>query len=78
MVQGVFKNAKLEEKEITSDGEKLSDLNFADDFVALQVIKVWNIQLSIKLPRRKNKLMTNIDTTDNIQMDRTEIEKMTD
>ena len=30
-IQEVFKNAQLEEKEIKTDGEKLSDPRYADD-----------------------------------------------
>ena len=43
-IQEVFNNAKLEGKGINIDGEKLSDLRYADD-VALQqkVRKIWNI-----------------------------------
>ena len=39
-IQGLFKNAKLEEKGIHIDGEKLSNLRFADDVaVATEDVK---------------------------------------
>ena len=87
-VKKVFKNAQLEEKGIDINGEKLSDLRFADD-VALttedvrdmehQLITVneESVKIGLKIHKGKNKFMTNIDTTDNIQITGTEIEKVT-
>ena len=87
-IQDVFKNAQLEDKGINIDGEKLSNLRFADD-VALtteevrdmehQLITVneESLKIGLKIHKGKTKLMTNIDTTDNIQMNGTEIETVT-
>ena len=87
-IQNLFKNAQLEEKGINIDGEKLSNLRFADD-VALttedvrdmehQLITVneESLNIGLKTHKGKTKFMTNIDTTDNIQMNGTEIEKVT-
>ena len=87
-IQEVFKNAQLEEKGINIEGEKLSNLRFADD-VALttedlrdmehQLITVneESLKISLKIHKGKNKFMTNIDTTDTIQINGTEIEKVT-
>ena len=87
-VQEVFRNAQLEEKGININGEKLSDLRFADD-VALTTEDVKDMEhqfntlteeslkTGLKIHEGKTKFMTNIDTTDNIQIDGTEIEQMT-
>ena len=87
-IQGVFQNAQLEEKGINIDGEKLSNLRFPDD-VALttedvrdmehQLITVneESLKIGLKIHKGKTKFMTNIDTTDNIQIKGTEIEKVT-
>ena len=87
-IQKVFKNSQLEEKGINIDGEKLSNLRFAD-VVALttedvrdmehQLIMVneESLKIGLKIHKRKTKFMTNIDTTDNIQINGTEIEKVT-
>ena len=84
----MFKNAQLEEKEINIDGEKLSDLRFAED-VALttenvrdmehQLITVneESLKIGLKIHKGKTKFMTNIDTTGSIQINGTEIEKVT-
>ena len=75
----MFKNAQLEVKGINIDGEKLSNLRFADD-VALttedvrdmehQLITVSeeSLKIGLKTHKGKTKFMTNIDTTDNIQI----------
>ena len=80
----MFKNAQLEEKGINIDGEKLSNLRFADD-VALRTEDVKDMEhqlntvneesskLGNKIHNGKTKFMTNIDTTDNIQINGTEI-----
>ena len=81
-IQEVFNNAQLEERGIHIDEEKLSNLRFADD-VSLttedvrdmehQLITVNEESLTIGLKihtRKKTKFMTDIDTTDNIQIKR--------
>ena len=87
-VQNLFKNAQLEEKGINIDGATLSNLRFADD-VALttedvrdmehQLITVneENLKIGLMIHKGKTKFMTNIDTTDNIQINGTETEKVT-
>ena len=87
-IQEVFKNAQLEEKGINIGGEKQLDLRFAGD-VALTTEDVKDMEhqlnteneeslkIGLKIHKGKTKSMTNIDTTDNIQMEGTEIEKVT-
>ena len=87
-IQEVFKNAQLEENGININGEKLPNLRFADD-VALttedvrdmehQLITVneESLKIGLKVHKGKTKFMTNIDTTEYIQINRTEIEKVT-
>ena len=86
-VQEIFKNAQLEEKGITTDGEKLSDLRFADD-EALTTEGVKDMEhesntirkkekIGLKIHKEKAKCMTSIDITYNIRIDRTETEKVT-
>ena len=87
-IQEVFKHVQLEEKGITIHGEKLSNLRFADD-VALttedvgdmehQLIAVneESLKIGLKIYKGKTIFMTNIDTTDNIQINGTETEKVT-
>ena len=84
----MFKNAQLEEKGINIDGEKLSNLRFADD-VALttedvtdmehQLITVneESLKIGLKIHRGQTKFMTNVYTTDKIQINGTKIEKVT-
>ena len=78
-IQEVFQNAKLEEKRINIDREKLSNLKFADTVALHQLNTVNEESFKIGLRMRKGitKFMTNIDTTDNIQINGTEIEKVT-
>ena len=81
----MFKHAQLEEKGINIDGQKLSNLRFADDVdLALttedvrdmehQFITVNEESLKIgpKIHEEKAKFMTNIHTTDNIQINGTQ------
>ena len=65
----------------------MSDPSFADDTTLSAGVKDMEHHLSTErgkpkdlspnTERKKNKLMTNIDTAENLQLDRTEIEKMT-
>ena len=75
----VFKNAQLEEKGIDIDGEKLSDLRFADDVAVttkdvkdmehqLNIVNEESLEIGLKIHERKTKFVTNIDTTDNLQI----------
>ena len=68
--------------------EKLSNLRFADDVplttedvrdMEHQLITVneESLKIGLKIHKRQTKFMTNIDTTDNIQMNGTETEKVT-
>ena len=86
-IQKVFKNAQLEEKGIHTNGEKPSNLRFAvDEVLTAEDVKVTEHQLNtvneeslkidLKIHTGKTKFMTNIDTTDNIQINGTEIEKV--
>ena len=82
------KNAQLEEKGINIDGEKLSNLRSADDVALttedvkdmehhLNTVNEESVKIGLKIHRGKTKYMTNIDTTENIQINKTEIEKVT-
>ena len=87
----MFKNAQLEEKGIkyfNIDGEKLSNLRFADDVTLttkdvrdmehqLITVNEESLKIGLKIHKGKAKFMINIDTTDNIQINGTEIEKVT-
>ena len=75
-IQGVFKNAQLEEKGINI--EKLLDLRFADDVALttedvkgmehqLNTVNEESLMIGLKIHKGKTKSMTNIDATDNIQ-----------
>ena len=80
-IQEVFKNAQLEENGINIDGEKLSNLRFADDIALtaedvrdmepqLITVNEESLKIGLKIHKGKTKFMTNIDTTDNIQRNR--------
>ena len=73
----MLKNAQLEEKGINIDGEKLSNLRFADDVALttedvrdlehrLIMVNEESLKIGLKIHKGKLKFMTNIDTTDNI------------
>ena len=83
----MFKNAQLEEKGIDINGEKPSNLKFADDVVLptedvrdmehqLTTVNEESLKIGLKMHKGKTKFMTNMDTTDNIQINGTEIEKV--
>ena len=87
-IQEVFKNVQLEDKRINIDGEKLSNLRFADDVALttedvkdiehhLNTVNEESLQIGLKIHNGKTKFMTNIDTTDNIQINGTGTEKVT-
>ena len=83
-IREVFTNGKLEETDININEKK--NVGLADN-VALKTEDVKDVEhhlntvnedsLKIGLQIHKSKFVTNIDTTDNIQMDGTEIEKVT-
>ena len=84
----MFKNAQIEEKGINIDGEKLTNLRFADDVALttedvkdmehqLNNVNEKSLKIGLKIHKGITKFMTNIDTTDNIQINGTEIEKVT-
>ena len=88
LIQVVSRNANLEEKGINIDGEKLSDPRFADDVALtmegvrdmehqLNTMNEENLKIGLKIHKGKAKFMTSINTTDNIQVDWTEKEKVT-
>ena len=83
-----LENAQLEEKGINIDGEKLSSLRFADDValttedvkdmeLQLNTVNEESLKIGLKIHKVKTKFMTNIDTTDNIQINGTGVEKVT-
>ena len=86
-IEQIFKNSELNPRGIDIDGEKLADLRFADD-VALTTnsVKDMEIQLNIlnqeskkvglKIHRGKTKFMTNYETSEKIEIDNIEIEKV--
>ena len=44
----------------------------------LNTMNKENLNIGLRIHKRKAKLTTNVDTTDNIQIDRTGIQKVTD
>ena len=73
---------------MNTDGEKLSDVRFADDEALttedmkkmehqLNTVNEESLKIDLKIHKGKSKSKTNIDTQDNIQIDGTEIEKVT-
>ena len=86
-IQEVFKNSDLEQRGLNIDGEKLTDLRFADD-VALTTGKVKDMEtqlneinkeskkVGLKIHRGKTKFMTNHDTDEKIHIEGIEIEKV--
>ena len=83
----MFKNAHLEEKGINIDGGNRSNLTFAYDVALateavkdteqLNTVNEESLKIGVTIRKGKTKFMTNIDTTDNIQINGTEIEKVT-
>ena len=84
-IQEVFKNAQFEEKGIHIDGEKLSNLSFTHDVALttedvkdmehqLHSVNEESLKIGLKIHKGKTNFMTNIDTTDNIQINGTETE----
>ena len=70
------------------DGEKLSNLRFADDVAQttedvrdmehqLITVNEESLKIGLKIHKGKTKFMTNIDTTDNVQINGPEIENVT-
>ena len=87
-IQEVFKNAQLKEEGINIDGEKLPNLRFDDDAALttedvkdmeylLNAVIEESLKIGLKIHKGKTRFMTNIDTTDNIKINGTEIEKVT-
>ena len=86
--QQSFQNAQLEEKGMNTDGEKLLDLTFADGVALttegvkdmehqLNTVNEESIKIGLKTHKAQTRFISNIDTTDIIQIDGTEIEKVT-
>ena len=70
----VFKNSELESRGTDVDGEKLTDLRFADDValttstvedmeVQLNILNEESKKVGLKIHRGKTKFMTNFVTT---------------
>ena len=73
---------------INMDGEKLWDLTFADDVALstegvkdmehqLNTVSEESLKMSLKIRKGKTTFITNSDRKDNIQINETEIEKVT-
>ena len=86
-IQEVFKNSELESRGIDIDGEKLTDLRFADDValvtstvedmeVQLNILNEESKKVGLRIHRGKTKFMTNSVTTQNIEIEGIEIEKV--
>ena len=79
-IQAIFKKLPLEERGVNIDGEKLTDLRFADD-VALITSKVKDLETqldnlnkeSLKINKGKTEYMTNFQTDDSIKVEDQEI-----
>ena len=78
---------QIEEKGINIDGEKVLHLRLAEDVALttddaeerenqLNAVDTERLKIGFKSHKGETKFMTNIDTTDNIQIDGTEIEKV--
>jgi hypothetical protein len=86
-VEAIFKKLPLEKRGVNIDGEKLTDLRFADD-VALttSTVKDMEIQLNdlnrgskmvgLKMHKGKTKYMTNYVTDETLKVEDHEIEKV--
>ena len=60
-----------------ADGVTLTTEGVTDMEHQLNTVNEESLELGLKIHEGKTKFMTNIDTTDNIQTDRTEIGKVT-
>ena len=69
-IEEVFKNCEIEERGIDIDGEKLTDLRFADDValtansvedmeIQLDILNQESKKIGLKIHRGKTKFMTN-------------------
>ena len=83
----MFKNSELNSRGIDIDGEKLTDLRFADDValttssvedmdVQLNILNEESKRVGLKIHRGKTKCMTNFATTQKIEIEGIEIEKV--
>ena len=86
-IEEAFKNCELEKRGIDIDGEKLTDLRFADDValttnsvedmeVQLNILNQESKRIRLKIHRGKTKFMTNYETTENIKIEGIGIEKV--
>ena len=87
LLTATIRNAQLEEKRINIDGDKLSNLRFAEDVALttedvkdmeqhLNTVNEESLKIGLKIHKVTTEFMTNIDTTDNVPLNGTEIEKM--
>jgi len=83
----IFKNIPLDERGINIDGEKLTDLRFADDVALIaSSVKDMEVQLNdlnreskkcgLKMHKGKTKYMTNYETIDTIKIEHSVVEKV--
>ena len=86
-IQEVFKNSELDPRGVDINGEKLTDLRFADDValttssvedmeVQLNILNEESKKVGLKIHRGKTKFMTNFVTTQAIKIEGIEIEKV--
>ena len=86
-MEEVFKKVDMKERGILIDGERLTDLRFADDVALLaNSVKELEAQLNclnkesrnvgLKMHKGKTKFMTNFQTKESIEIDKEPIEKV--
>ena len=86
-IEEVFKNCEIEERGIDIDGEKLTDLRFADDValtansvedmeIQLNILNQESKKIGLKIHRGKTKFMTNYETSQSIKIEGIDIEKV--
>ena len=86
-IEEVFKNCDLDKRGIDIDGERLTDLRFADDValttnsvedmeMQLNILNHESKRIGLKIHRGKTKFMTNFKTTDTIKIEGIVIEKV--
>ena len=86
-MEEIFKQLNLQEKGMNIDGERLTDLRFADDVALITTsVKDMEIQLNnlnkesrkigLKIHKGKTKYMANYESNDTIEIDNEPIEKV--
>ncbi|PIK46657.1 endonuclease-reverse transcriptase [Apostichopus japonicus] len=86
-MEEIFKKLNLQERGLNVDGERLTDLRFADDValittsvkdmeVHLNNLNIESKKIGLKIHRGKTKYMTNYQSEETIMVEKEEIDKM--